>query len=115
MTFLELHRRDRALLLPNAWDAGSAKILASLGFEAIATTSSGFAATLGRLDNDVTRDEALDHSAALVAAGGIPVSADLENGFADAPAEVAETIRLARAAGLAGCSIEDATGREDDP
>jgi 2-methylisocitrate lyase-like PEP mutase family enzyme len=115
MSFLDLHRRDRALLMPNAWDAGSAKILASLGFEAIATTSSGFAATLGRLDYDVSREEAMEHSAALVGAVEIPVSADLENGFADEPAEVAETIRLARAAGLAGCSIEDATGREDEP
>ncbi len=115
MTFLELHQRDRALLLPNAWDAGSAKILASLGFEAIATTSSGFAATLGRLDYEVSREEAMEHSAALVDAVDVPVSADLENGFADDPDGVAETIRLARAAGLAGCSIEDATGQEDSP
>jgi 2-methylisocitrate lyase-like PEP mutase family enzyme len=115
MSFLEMHQRDRALLMPNAWDAGSAKVLASLGFEAIATTSSGFAATLGRLDYEVSRAEAMDHSATLVEAIGIPVSADLENGFADDPAQVAETIRMARAVGLAGCSIEDATGREDEP
>src|SRR5688500_18947801 len=115
MTFADLHARDRVLLLPNAWDAGSAKILASLGFEAIATTSSGHAATLGRLDYNVSRDEAVAHAAELVAAVDIPVSADFEYGFADEPEAVAETVRLAREAGLAGCSIEDATGRDDDP
>jgi 2-methylisocitrate lyase-like PEP mutase family enzyme len=103
------------LLQPNAWDAGSAKILEALGFEAIATTSSGFAATLGRTDGSVTRDEALGHGAQLAAAVGIPVAADTENGFADNPAGVAETVRLACATGLAGCSIEDFTGRNDDP
>ncbi len=82
-------------------------MLESLGFEALATTSSGFAATLGRLDGLVTRDEAIAHSAAIVAATGLPVSADLENGFEDEPEGVAETVRLATAAGLAGCSIED--------
>jgi len=113
--FLELHRPGRPLLMPNAWDAGSAVLLASLGFEALATTSSGFAATLGRLDGGVTREEAIAHSAALVAATEVPVSADLENGFADDPAGVAETIRLAVAAGLAGCSVEDYSGRDEDP
>jgi 2-methylisocitrate lyase-like PEP mutase family enzyme len=107
---LALHNDDTPLLLPNPWDAGSAKLLASLGFEALATTSSGFAATLGRLDGNVTRDEAIAHAAAIVEASGLPVSADLENGFADDPAEVAETIRLALGAGLAGCSIEDWSG-----
>jgi 2-methylisocitrate lyase-like PEP mutase family enzyme len=113
--FLELHAGERPLLMPNAWDAGSARVLASLGFEALATTSSGFAATLGRLDGEVTRDEALAHSAAIVAATGLPVSADLENGFADDPAGVAETVRGAIDAGLAGCSIEDYTGDASSP
>jgi 2-methylisocitrate lyase-like PEP mutase family enzyme len=113
--FLDLHRSGDPLLIPNPWDAGSAKLLASLGFEALATTSSGFAATLGRVDNSVTREEALAHSAAIVAATPLPVSADLENGFADDAEGVAETVRGAVDAGLAGCSIEDSTGREDDP
>ena len=113
--FLELHRGDSPLLMPNAWDRGSAILLASLGFAALATTSSGFAATLGRLDGTVTRDEALAHAAELVAATDLPVSADLENCYADDPAGVASTIRLALAAGLAGCSIEDYTNRPDSP
>jgi 2-methylisocitrate lyase-like PEP mutase family enzyme len=107
--FLDLHRSGRPLLLPNAWDAGSAKLFASLGFQALATTSSGHAATLGRLDGRVTRDEALAHAAELVSAVALPVSADLENGFSDDPDGVAQTVRLAIEAGLAGCSIEDAT------
>jgi 2-methylisocitrate lyase-like PEP mutase family enzyme len=101
--------------MPNPWDQGSAKLLASLGFEALATTSSGHAATLGRLDGSVTRDEAVAHAASIVQAVGVPVSADLENGFADDPADVAETLRRALDAGLAGCSVEDSTGRPDDP
>jgi 2-methylisocitrate lyase-like PEP mutase family enzyme len=105
--FLELHRGEAPLLLANAWDRGSAKLLASLGFQALATTSSGFAATLGRLDGAVTRDEAIAHAAEIVAASELPVSADLENCFAEDPAGVAETIALALGAGLAGCSIED--------
>jgi len=113
--FLELHAGDRPLLLPNPWDAGSARLLASLGFEALATTSSGFAMTLGRLDGSATRDEALAHAAAIAAATRLPVSADLENGFADDPEGVAETVRLAIDAGLAGCSIEDFTGDEEAP
>jgi 2-methylisocitrate lyase-like PEP mutase family enzyme len=113
--FLALHERDRPLLQPNAWDAGSARVLAALGFEAIATTSSGFAATLGRLDGSVTRDEVLDHVAQLAAAVDVPVAADTENGYADDPAGVAETVTLACATGLAGCSIEDHTGRRDTP
>jgi 2-methylisocitrate lyase-like PEP mutase family enzyme len=113
--FLELHSGGRPLLIPNPWDAGSAILLASLGFEALATTSSGFAATLGRLDGSVTREEALAHGAAIAAATPLPVSADLENGFADDPAGVAETVRLAVEAGLAGCSIEDYTGDADGP
>src|SRR3954454_17677496 len=114
-TFLDLHIPGTPLLMPNPWDAGSAKLLASLGFQALATTSSGFAATPGRLDGSVSRDEALAHAAAVVAATDLPVSADLENGFADDLAGVVETVRGALEAGLAGCSIEDFTGREDDP
>src|SRR5689334_1431304 len=113
--FLALHHSDQPLLLANAWDTGSAKVLASLGFEALATTSSGHAATLGRLDGSVTREEALAHAAMIVAATGLPVSADLENGFADDPDGVAETVELALATGLAGCSIEDFTRDADDP
>jgi 2-methylisocitrate lyase-like PEP mutase family enzyme len=113
--FLALHRAGEPLLLPNPWDLGSAKLLASLGFEALATTSSGFAATLGRLDGAVTRDEALIHAAIIVAASDLPVSADLENAFADSPAGVAETIGLAIEVGLAGGSVEDFTGRDQEP
>jgi 2-methylisocitrate lyase-like PEP mutase family enzyme len=113
--FLALHHGPGPLLLPNPWDVGSAKLLASLGFAALATTSSGHAATLGRLDGAVTRDEALGYAGAIVAATALPVSADLENGFADEPVEVAATVTLARQIGLAGCSIEDFTGRRDRP
>src|ERR1700682_5862249 len=98
--FLSLHRKGEPLLLPNPWDLGSAKLLASLGFKALATTSSGFAASLGRNDGSVTRDEALMHAAVIVAATDLPVSADLENAFAADPAGVAETIRLAIEVGL---------------
>ena len=108
--FLELHRGSTPLLLANAWDVGTAKALVALGFEAIATTSAGHAATLGRHDGNVSRDEAIAHAAELVAAVDVPVSADLENGFADSPDEVAATVRLAVDAGLAGCSIEDYDG-----
>jgi 2-methylisocitrate lyase-like PEP mutase family enzyme len=113
--FLDLHRPGHPLLLPNPWDQGSARLLASLGFEALATTSSGYAATLGRLDGSVSRDEALGHAAAVVAATELPVSADLENCFADDPAGVARTVALAVDLGLAGCSIEDFTGGETEP
>jgi 2-methylisocitrate lyase-like PEP mutase family enzyme len=113
--FRALHRPGEPLLLPNPWDAGSARVLATLGFAALATTSSGFAATLGRPDGAVSQDESLAHSAVIVAATDLPVSADLENGFADQPARVADTVALAVATGLAGCSIEDFTGRQDAP
>lgn len=112
--FLSLHLPGRPLLMPNAWDAGSAKLLASLGFPALATTSSGYAATLGRLDGQVTRDEVIGHATALVEAVEVPVAADLEAGFASSVAEVEETFRLAAAAGLAGGSIEDYTGLGQD-
>jgi 2-methylisocitrate lyase-like PEP mutase family enzyme len=108
--FLDLHRPGQPLLLPNPWDQGSAKILASLGFQALATTSSGFAATLGRPDGSVTLDEALLHATAIAAATDLPVSADLENCFADDLDGVARTVRLAAETGLAGCSIEDFSG-----
>lgn len=113
--FLRLHEGPAPLLLPNPWDAGSAKILTSLGFSALATTSSGHAATLGRLDGAVSRVEALAHATSVVEATELPVSADLENGFADAPEGVVSTFELAAGAGLAGASIEDFTGRSDDP
>jgi len=113
--FLALHGGDQPLLMPNPWDRGSALLLASLGFEALATTSSGFAATLGRLDGSVTRDEAIAHAASIAACTDLPVSADLENCFADDPQGVAETVRLAVGAGLAGCSVEDYANRDDDP
>jgi 2-methylisocitrate lyase-like PEP mutase family enzyme len=109
--FLALHGGPAPLLMPNPWDAGSAKLLASLGFEALATTSSGFAATLGRLDGGVSREEALAHAASIVAATDVPVSADLENCFADDPEGVATTVRLALDTGLAGCSVEDFSRR----
>jgi 2-methylisocitrate lyase-like PEP mutase family enzyme len=113
--FLARHRGPTPLLLPNPWDAGSAKLLASLGFEALATTSNGFAATLGRRDGGVTRPEALDHAATIVAAVDLPVSGDLENGFGHSPDDVAETVAGAAGAGLAGCSIEDFTTDPADP
>ncbi len=113
--FLALHRPGQPLLMPNAWDEGSARLLASMGFEALATTSSGFAASLGRLDYSVSREEAIGHAAALDAVVDVPVSADLEFGFGETPEEVVATVEQARAAGLAGCSIEDATGRDADP
>ena len=113
--FLELHRKGAPLLLANAWDVGSARLLASMGYEALATTSAGHAGTLGRLDGRVSRDEALRHAEELVAATPLPVSADLERGFSESLDEVADTYRLARETGLAGGSIEDATGNGDDP
>lgn len=113
--FLALHGGDTPLLLPNPWDLGSARLLEWLNFAALATTSSGFAATLGRLDGAVERDLVMAHATAIVAATSIPVSADLENGFSDDPAGVAETVELALQAGLAGCSIEDYSGRADEP
>ena len=110
--FHALHERAGAFVIPNPWDVGTARILAGLGFEALATTSAGLAFTLGRRDGEcaVTRDEALEHARAMVEATPLPVSADLENGFGDAPEAAAETIRLAAGVGLAGASIEDASG-----
>jgi 2-methylisocitrate lyase-like PEP mutase family enzyme len=113
--FRSLHLRGRAFLLPNPWDVGTARILDRLGFEALATTSMGLAFSLGHLDNTVGRDIVLQHVSALVSATELPVSADLENGFGDRPKDAADTIRLAAAAGAVGGSIEDSTGRSDDP
>jgi len=114
--FRALHEGPEPLLIPNAWDAGSAKLLVSLGFRAVATTSSGFAASLGRLDGTALNDEALANAAVIVnAVGVVPVSADLENGFGDEPSTVRMTMLNALSVGLSGCSIEDYTGRPDDP
>jgi 2-methylisocitrate lyase-like PEP mutase family enzyme len=109
-TFSDLHHRERPLLLPNAFDRGSARLLASLGFEALATTSGGAAATLGRLDGSLDRAETLDNAAAIVSATDLPVSADLGNGFGDRVEDVTLTVRMAAAIGLAGLSIEDYGG-----
>jgi len=113
--FRALHHGPGAFLIPNPWDAGSARILAGLGFEALATSSGASAGILGRRDGKVTREEALAHGRAIVGATDLPVSADLEKGFGDAPAVAAETIRLAAEVGLVGGSIEDATGDKDKP
>jgi 2-methylisocitrate lyase-like PEP mutase family enzyme len=114
-TFRALHARDGAFIIPNPWDAGTARLLAALGFEALATTSAGYAFSVGRRDNTVGRDEMLAHVATIAAATDLPVSADLENGFGDDPRTVAETIRRAAAAGVVGGSIEDSTNRAGDP
>jgi 2-methylisocitrate lyase-like PEP mutase family enzyme len=106
--FRDLHKTP--FIIPNPWDLGSAKILAALGFPALATTSSGFANSLGRPDGRVTRDEAIAHAGAIVRATPLPVSADLENGYGDAPEDAAATLRGALEVGLAGCSIEDFSG-----
>lgn len=113
--FSELHRGGDPLILPNPWDAGTAKILVALGFKALATTSSGFAHSLGRPDGSITRDEALRHGEHIVAATTVPVSADLENCFADCPSDVSRTIQLALETGISGCSIEDYTGDNTQP
>jgi 2-methylisocitrate lyase-like PEP mutase family enzyme len=113
--FRTLHQGPRAFLIANSWDAGSTRILAGLGFQAIATSSGASAGVLGRRDGQVTRDEALAHARAIVEATELPVSADLEKGFGDAPATAAETIRLAAEVGLVGGSIEDATGDRNRP
>ena len=113
--FGALHGRPGAFVIPNPWDAGSARMLAELGFEALATSSGASAGVRGRKDGQLTRDEALAHAREIVAATPLPVAADLENGFADSPREVAETIRRAAEAGLVGGSIEDFTGDKARP
>ncbi len=114
-SFLSLHRAGDPFIIPNPWDAGSARILEGLGFKALATTSSGFALTKGRKDYGVTRDDALAHCREIAAAVNIPVTADLENGFGPSPKDAHETIRLAAETGLAGGSIEDSTGNAANP
>lgn len=113
--FKALHERQGAFIIPNPWDVGSARLLALLGFEALATTSAGHAFSLGKLDNSLNRDETIEHGSSIAAATDLPASADLGNGFGDEPETAAETIRLAAQAGLAGGSIEDFTQRPDDP
>jgi 2-methylisocitrate lyase-like PEP mutase family enzyme len=101
--------------MPNPWDTASAKLLAWIGFEALATTSGGFAVTLGRRDGSIIRERAVAHAASIVEATDLPISADFENAYADDPDGVAETVKLGVDAGLAGCSVEDYTGRPDEP
>jgi 2-methylisocitrate lyase-like PEP mutase family enzyme len=113
--FRALHDAPQAFVIANAWDAGSARMLTAVGFAALATSSGASAGVLGRVDGQVTRAEALAHARAIVEATDLPVSADLEKGFGDAPEDAAETIRLAAAVGLVGASIEDATGSRDRP
>jgi len=115
LAFRALHERDGAFIIPNPWDSGTARLLAHLGFEALATTSAGYAFSVGQPDCTIGRDRMLAHVAEIVAATDLPVSADLGNGFGDDPDTVAETIRLAAAAGLVGGSIEDATNRAEEP
>jgi len=113
--FRALHARDGAFVIPNPWDVGSARILAGAGFESLATTSAGFAFSLGRRDNTIARYAMLDHVATIAAATELPVSADLENGYADKPEGVAETYALAATTGIVGASIEDSTGNPEHP
>src|ERR1700676_3622847 len=113
--FRALHQGPGAFLIPNPWDAGSARLLAGLGFEALATSSGASAGVLGRRDGAVARDEAWPHARAIVEATDLPVSADLEKGFGDTPEDAAKTIRLAAEVGLVGGSIEDASGNPQKP
>lgn len=113
--FRALHAGPGAFVIPNPWEIGSARLLAGLGFQALATSSAASASALGRRDGQLTREEALAHARLIVGATDLPVSADLENGFGDAPEVVAETIKLAAEAGLVGCTIEDSTGHPDRP
>lgn len=113
--FRALHDDPGAFVIPNPWDIGSARILAGLGFQALATSSAAAASVVGRRDHELTRDESLAHARAIIDATDLPVSADLGKGFGDAPEVVAETIRRAAEAGLVGCTIEDSTGNPDSP
>jgi 2-methylisocitrate lyase-like PEP mutase family enzyme len=113
--FRALHDGPDTFVIPNSWDVPSSRLLAGLGFQALATSSAAAAATVSRRDGGMTREQALEHSRAIVNATDLPVSADLEKGFGDAPEIVVETIRLAAAAGLVGCTIEDSTGNQDRP
>jgi 2-methylisocitrate lyase-like PEP mutase family enzyme len=113
--FRALHGRDKAFVIPNPWDVGTARMLELLGFEALATTSGGYAFSVGRLDGTVDREEMMEHLVEIASSSELPVSADLGNGFGDAPEIAAESIRLAADAGIVGGSIEDATGRAGNP
>ena len=113
--FRALHERNGAFIIPNPWDIGTARLLAHLGFEALATTSAGYAFSVGQRDNTIDRDQMMKHVASIVSITDLPVSADLENGFGDSAETVAETIRLAAATGLVGGSIEDSTKRPGNP
>jgi Phosphoenolpyruvate phosphomutase len=113
--FRALHQRQSAFIIPNPWDIGTARMLAHMGFEALATTSMGYAFSVGQRDTTIERGRMLEHVSAIAAATELPVNADLENGYGDAPEIAAETIKLAAAAGAAGGSIEDATARPDNP
>src|SRR5579871_2718154 len=113
--FRDLHAGSGAFVIPNPWDIGSAKMLAGLGFKALATSSAAAACAVGRKDGELTREEAIAHARMIGQATHLPVSADLENGFGDAPEIVAQTVRLAAEAGLVGCTIEDATGNPERP
>jgi 2-methylisocitrate lyase-like PEP mutase family enzyme len=115
LAFSALHKRESAFIIPNPWDAGTARLLAHLGFEALATTSAGYAFSAGQPDNTISRDEMIEHVSTMAAATNLPVSADLENGFGDSPEAVAETIRLAAAAGAVGGSIEDMSRQPGHP
>ena len=115
IAFQALHQRDAAFIIPNPWDAGTARLLEILGFEALATTSAGYAFSLGKVDNKVGQGAMIAHVREIAAATSLPVSGDLEDGFGDSPETVAETIRLAADAGLVGCSIEDSINRDGTP
>src|ERR1700753_121864 len=113
--FRSLHQREDAFVIPNPWDIGTARILAHMGFEALATTSGGYAFSVGKRDNTVGRDEMMAHLQAMSAATDLPVSADLENGYGSATQDIIETYRMAADAGVVGASLEDTSGRPEDP
>jgi len=113
--FQALHQAEGTFIIPNPWDVGTARLLAHMGFKALASTSMGYAFSIGKRDNTVGRDQIIAHISSIASATDLPLSADLENGFDDAPEAVAGTIRLAAAAGVVGGSIEDATGQADRP
>jgi len=113
--FLSMHHKDEAFIIPNPWDIGTARLLAQLGYRALATTSAGYAFSIGQRDNTIDRETMMLHVRGIVEATNLPVSADLENGFGDSPATVAETVQLSSKVGLVGASIEDATNQKGNP